>query len=105
MTFVVTEACVDIKDKSCIQVCPVDCLFEGNRMMYINSDQCINCGACEPACPVSAIRFDDELEGDDEKFLELNELFFEEAKPPKGGRKLGRIDHDVEYVAQLPKAT
>lgn len=105
MTFVITEACVDTKDKSCIQVCPVDCLYEGNRMMYINADQCINCGACEPACPVSAIRFDDELEGDEEKFLGLNEQFFEEVKPPKGGRKLGRIDHDVPYVAQLPQAT
>ena len=72
-------------------------------MMYINSDQCINCGACEPACPVSAIRFDDELDGEDEKFLGLNDQFFAEAKPPKGGRKLGLIDHDVEYVAQLSK--
>jgi NAD-dependent dihydropyrimidine dehydrogenase PreA subunit len=104
MTFVVTEACVDTKDKSCIQVCPVDCLYEGERMMYINADQCINCGACEAVCPVSAIRFDDELDGDDEKFLAINEEFFEMGEPLKGGRKLGLIPRDAEYVRQLPPA-
>jgi NAD-dependent dihydropyrimidine dehydrogenase PreA subunit len=104
MTFVVTQACVDTKDRSCIQVCPVDCLYEGERMMYIRAEQCINCGACEPVCPVNAIRFEDELEGDDEQFLDLNAQFFEEAQPPKGGRKLGLIEHDVAYVAALPKA-
>ena len=102
MTFVVTEACVDIKDKSCIQVCPVDCLFEGERMMYIDADQCINCGACEAVCPVSAIRFDDELEGDDEQFLDINAQFFADVQPPKGGRKLGMFAHDAAYVAALP---
>ena len=103
MTFVVTEACVDVKDKECIAVCPVDCLFEGERMMYINSDQCINCGACEPVCPVSAIRFDEELEGDDEKFIAINDEFFEIAQPPKGGRKLGVLPFDATYVTQLPQ--
>jgi NAD-dependent dihydropyrimidine dehydrogenase PreA subunit len=105
MAFVVTQACVDVKDRSCIQVCPADCLFEGDRMMYINPDQCINCGACEAVCPTQAIRFDDELEGDDAVFLEVNAQFFEGLDISGGGRKLGRIDHDADYVAQLPSAS
>ncbi|MBO0909823.1 ferredoxin [Arthrobacter sunyaminii] len=101
MTFVVTQDCVDVKDKSCIEVCPVDCLYEGGRMMYIRPDQCINCGACEAACPMEAIRFEGELEGDEEKFLGINAQFFETQDVPKGGRKLGRIDHDEPFIAHL----
>lgn len=107
MTFVVTNACVDVKDRSCVQVCPADCLFEGERMMYINADLCINCGACEPVCPQQAIRFEDELEGDEAKFLDINEQFFEgltDIDPSKGGRKLGKLEHDADYVAGLPPA-
>ncbi|MFT4262588.1 MAG: ferredoxin family protein [Nocardioides sp.] len=104
MTFVVTSACVDIQDKSCTKVCPADCIYEGGRMMYINPDQCIDCGACEEVCPTSAIRYESDLAGDDAIFLELNEQFFEGMDKPKSARKLGRIDRDVEYVAQLPRA-
>lgn len=103
MTFVVTQACVDIKDRSCMQVCPADCLYEGDRMMYINPDLCINCGACEPACPQDAIRLDEELEGEDEVFIGINEQFFQEQSLAGGGRKLGKIDYDVAYVRDLPK--
>lgn len=102
MAFVVTQACVDVKDKSCIQVCPADCLFEGERMMYINPDLCINCGACEAVCPTQAIRYDDELDGDDEVFLDVNAQFFEGLDIAKGGRKLGKIEHDADFVTQLP---
>ena len=73
-------------------------------MMYINQDLCINCGACEPACPTQAIRYDDELEGDDEKFVQINEQFFEGIDISKGGRKTGMSEHDAEYVAQLPRS-
>lgn len=103
MTFVVTQACVDVLDKSCIQVCPADCIYEGGRMMYINPDQCIDCGACEEVCPTSAIRYDADLTDDNRLFLDLNAEFFEPMDAPKGGRKLGKIDRDVEYVAQLPR--
>ncbi len=103
MTFVVTQACVDIKDRSCIQVCPADCIYEGGRMMYINPDQCIDCGACEEVCPTQAIRYDGDLAGEDEKFLDLNADFFEDLGPVKGARKMGQIDRDVEYVAALPR--
>ena len=62
MTYVITEPCIDVMDKSCVEVCPVDCIHfdEGDdRMLYIDPDECIDCGACEPACPVSAIGPDD----------------------------------------------
>jgi NAD-dependent dihydropyrimidine dehydrogenase PreA subunit len=53
--YVVTVACVNVKDRSCVEECPVDCLYEGEQMMYIHPDECIDCGACEVACPVDAI--------------------------------------------------
>ena len=54
VTYVITEACVDIKDKACIEECPVDCIYEGARMLFIHPDECVDCGACEPVCPVEA---------------------------------------------------
>ncbi len=50
MTYTIAEPCVDIKDKACIEECPVDCIYEGARMLYIHPDECVDCGACEPVC-------------------------------------------------------
>jgi NAD-dependent dihydropyrimidine dehydrogenase PreA subunit len=61
MHYVVAEPCVDCKDQACVQVCPVDCIYEGDRMLYIHPDQCVSCGACEWACPVEAIFHQDSL--------------------------------------------
>lgn len=55
MTFVVTDACVRCKYTDCVEVCPVDCFYEGENMLVINPDECIDCGVCEPECPVEAI--------------------------------------------------
>ncbi len=55
MTYVIAEPCVDTNDKSCIDVCPVDCIHEAERMLVIDAEECIDCGACEPECPVEAI--------------------------------------------------
>ena len=55
MTYVIAEPCVDVMDKSCVDVCPVDCIHETGRMLVIDPDECIDCGACEPECPVEAI--------------------------------------------------
>ena len=60
MTYVIAEPCVDLKDKACIDECPVDCIYEGERMLYIHPDECVDCGACEPVCPVEAIFFEDD---------------------------------------------
>ena len=55
MTYVIGEPCIDVKDRSCVDVCPVDCIHEVDRMLVIDPDECIDCGACEPECPVEAI--------------------------------------------------
>jgi len=61
VTYVIAEPCIDIKDKSCIDVCPVDCIHETDQMLVIDPDECIDCGACEPECPVEAIFPEDAL--------------------------------------------
>ena len=64
MTYYITQPCIDTLDQSCVDVCPVDCIHfeEGvDKMLYIDPDECIDCGACEPACPVSAIFAEDDL--------------------------------------------
>ncbi|MBP9791772.1 MAG: ferredoxin family protein [Rickettsiales bacterium] len=56
MTFVVTEKCIKCKYTDCVEVCPVDCFYEGENMLVINPDECIDCGLCEPECPIEAIQ-------------------------------------------------
>ena len=70
MTYVVTEACIRCKYMDCVEVCPVDCFYEGDNMLVINPDECIDCGVCEPECPVDAILPDTEAAA--ERWLELN---------------------------------
>ncbi len=73
MTYVVTENCINCKHGDCVEVCPVDCFYEGPNMLVINPDECIDCALCEPECPVDAIFSEDDLSKDMEEFLELNE--------------------------------
>ena len=70
MTYVVTEACIRCKYMDCVEVCPVDCFYEGENMLVIHPDECIDCGVCEPECPVEAIIPDSEPPA--ERWLELN---------------------------------
>ena len=72
MTFIVQEAGVKCTYADCVEVCPVECFYEGDDMLYINPDECIDCDACAPACPVQAIVPDDEAE---EKWIEANNNF------------------------------
>jgi len=58
MTYVVTEACIRCKYTDCVSVCPVDCFYEGEHMLVIHPDECIDCGVCEPECPADAIKAD-----------------------------------------------
>ena len=55
MAYIIAEPCIGVKDGACIKVCPVDCIYIGAHQMYIHPDECIDCGACEPECPVEAI--------------------------------------------------
>ena len=70
--YVVTSACFDCKYTDCVEVCPVDCFYEGERMLYINPDECINCDACVPQCPVEAIYNVDLVPEDEKGFIALN---------------------------------
>jgi ferredoxin len=73
MTYVVTEACIKCKYTDCVEVCPVDCLYEGDNMLVIHPEECIDCGVCEPECPADAIKPGTELGL--EKWLALNAKF------------------------------
>ncbi|MBB6450552.1 NAD-dependent dihydropyrimidine dehydrogenase PreA subunit [Geomicrobium halophilum] len=78
MPFVITSPCKDEKNGSCVEVCPVDCIEEGKDMFYIDPDICIDCGACEPVCPVEAIYPDDEVPEEEAQYIELNRAFYQE---------------------------
>ena len=72
MTFVVGENCINCKHTDCVEVCPVDCFYEGPNFLVIHPDECIDCALCEPECPVDAIFSEDELPEDQQVFLQLN---------------------------------
>ena len=81
MTYVITEPCIDVLDKSCVEVCPVDCIHydEGeDRMLYIDPDECIDCGACEPACPVTAIFAEDDVPDGMKEYTALNAQWYKD---------------------------
>ena len=73
MTYVVNENCIKCKFTDCVEVCPVDCFYEGENMLVINPEECIDCGVCEPECPVDAIISD--TEDKDGKWLKINTEF------------------------------
>jgi NAD-dependent dihydropyrimidine dehydrogenase PreA subunit len=107
MPFFVTGACLDVLDKSCVEECPVDCIYEGGRKMYINPRECIDCGACEPVCPVTAIGSDLPLSEPDRPWRDDNRAFFDDVLPgrdgplgsPGGAGGLGRIDADAPLAS------
>ena len=71
MTFVVGENCINCKHTDCVEVCAVDCFYEGPNFLVIHPDECIDCALCEPECPVEAIFADDELPEDQQKLLDI----------------------------------
>ena len=72
MTFVVTENCIKCKYTDCVEVCPVDCFYEGPNFLVIHPDECIDCALCEPECPVNAIMSEDDLPEEQREFLAIN---------------------------------
>ena len=81
MTYVIALPCVDIKDRACVEECPVDCIYEGGRSLYIHPDECVDCGACEPVCPVEAIYYEDDLPEKWAVHTEDNAEFFTDTLP------------------------
>jgi NAD-dependent dihydropyrimidine dehydrogenase PreA subunit len=83
MTYVITEPCLDVLDRACVEVCPVDCIHdeEGtDRKLYIDPDECIDCGACEPVCPVTAIFAEDDVPEQWVAYTEIDALWFKDAE-------------------------
>ena len=76
MTYVVDENCIKCKHMDCVDVCPVDCFYEGENMLVIHPDECIDCGVCEPECPVEAIFDEDEMPDEWNKYIKLNYDYF-----------------------------
>ncbi|MBA3489268.1 MAG: ferredoxin family protein [Longispora sp.] len=110
MTYIIAEPCVDLLDKACIEECPVDCIYEGGRMLYIHPDECVDCGACEPVCPVEAIFYEDDVPEQWKRYTEANYKFFDPAEQggsgigsPGGASKAGKIKYDYPFVAELPE--
>lgn len=76
MTYIVNDLCIKCKYTDCVEVCPVDCFYEGENMLVIHPDECIDCGVCEPECPAEAILPDTEPEA--EKWIEMNREYSEQ---------------------------
>jgi ferredoxin len=92
MTYVVNESCIKCKYMDCVEVCPVDCFYEGENMLVIHPDECIDCGVCEPECPVEAIKPDTEpglSNGSAERRIrqDLAEHHDQEAEPPPDAKE------------------
>jgi len=102
VTYVIAEPCVDVLDKACIEECPVDCIYEGGRMLYIHPDECVDCGACEPVCPVEAIFYEDDVPEKWREYTQANVDFFDDLGSPGGASKVGKVDFDVEPIKSLP---
>ena len=82
MTYIIAEPCIGVKDLACVEVCPVDCIHpsdgEGEDMLYIDPDECIDCAACEPVCPVTAIFEESEVPEYWARYYDINVNFFQE---------------------------
>ncbi len=82
MPYIITEPCIDVKDRACVDVCPVDCIYEGEKQLFIEPDECIDCGACEPECPVTAIFPEEDVPDQWKSFIALNRDIFKSDTPP-----------------------
>lgn len=110
MTFAIGAACVDVMDRGCVDVCPVDCIYEGARRLYIHPYECIDCGACVEVCPVDAITAEGYADASTSPAVAQNVAFFTEVLPgrraaigsPGAAADLGPIDADPAAVRALP---
>src|SRR5499433_961850 len=106
MTYTITEPCIGTKDRSCVDVCPVDCIHDegdDDLKLYIDPDECIDCGACEPACPVTAIFSEDDVPANMRPYIEIDALWYKDKagararvdsiKPSSASRISGLIDN------------
>ncbi len=107
MTFAVTEACIRCKFTDCVEVCPVDCFYEGENMLVIHPDECIDCGVCEPECPEEAIVPD--TEPGVEQWVALNQKYAdiwpnitERKDPPADAEQWSGKASKLDYISPAP---
>ncbi|WP_048305697.1 ferredoxin FdxA [Halomonas sp. PR-M31] len=105
MTFVVTENCIKCKYTDCVEVCPVDCFYEGPNFLVINPDECIDCALCEPECPAEAIFAEDELPDSQRHFIELNAelaeqwpVIMEKQDPPEDAEEWDGVPDKLPHL-------
>ena len=89
MAYIIAEPCIDVKDRGCVDVCPVDCIYEGADQLYIHPDECIDCGACEPECPVTAIFAEEDTPDEFQSYIEKNRKYFEAGEEREVARGRG----------------
>lgn len=110
MPHVITETCIDCIHQECVKECPVDCIYWGARALYIQPDECIDCGACVPACPEDAIFFDEDVPDNMTVYIAENVKFFTETLAgksaplgsPGAAAPIGKYGADTELVANFP---
>ncbi len=100
MAYVIASACIDVKDGACRDVCPVECIYEGGRMMYIQPAECIDCGLCLSICPVDAIYAEGDLPSGEGAFRDVNAEFFGAAvtgwgSPGSAAGRVSELDHPL----------
>ena len=105
MTFIVGEDCINCKHTDCVEVCPVDCFYEGPNFLVIDPEECIDCTLCEPECPVEAIYSEDELPPGQENYLELNAelsqqwpVITEMKDPPEDADEWREVKDKLKYL-------
>jgi len=105
MAYVITEPCVDVHDRGCVDECPVDCIYDGIRKGYIHPDECVDCGACEPVCPVTAIFHADDVPEQWRHYLEIEREFFGPdvtgLGSPGGAINIGSAGVDHPFLADV----
>jgi len=82
MPYIIPEACIGVKDSTCVDVCPVDCIYEEDQQLFIHPDECIDCGACEPECPVTAIFPEEDVPQAQKQYVQINRDVFKSDNPP-----------------------
>ena len=107
MTYIVNDKCIKCKLMDCVEVCPVDCFYEGENMLVIKPDECIDCGVCEPECPIEAIE-PDTKEGT-ATWIEINKKYSElwpnitiKGQPPEDEAKWRGVNNKLKYLSEKP---
>jgi NAD-dependent dihydropyrimidine dehydrogenase PreA subunit len=105
MAYVIAEPCVDVHDRGCVDECPVDCIYDGVRKGYVHPDECVDCGACEVVCPVTAIFLDEDVPAEWRHYIGIEREFFGPdvtgLGSPGGAENVGSTGVDHPFLANV----